>query len=108
MTPAEQWLNLQNQIDELKKQQEIIGREILSVSNPGDKFETPLGKLNVQQNNTLDDASLRSKISSPLYTRISVRKISAALLAAEIKRGKIPVEDVEASKKPGKPYLKRA
>ncbi len=105
---VDQYLALDKQIAELEKQKKEIAKNLLSVSQIGDVLEGSSGKVRVQQQNILDDSVLREKISASMWTRISVRKSVAALLSAEVKRGKISEDIVNASRKPGASFLKKA
>ncbi len=105
---VDEYLTLAAQISELTARQKKIGEELLANATVGETLKGTSGKLRVQQNNNVDDAVLSSKLTPAMWRHVSARKSVAALLLAEIKRGKIPAEVVESSRMPGKLYLKKA
>lgn len=107
MNPVDEYLKIQREIDELTARQKKIAEELLKVHQPGSVIVGDTGKLRVQQNMNVDPELLQDAVSTSVWTRITERKLVAAYITAEVKRGKISQETLDQCKKPGKPFVKK-
>ena len=103
---------LKAQIDDLTKRLATLDSEIIANLQALEltSITTPLGKVNLIQNNTLvwNEELLQSVLSGAQWNRVTVRKVDKTLLEAEITVGRIKAEDVEVAKtiKQSKPFLR--
>jgi len=104
MTPEEQYIQISQEIDELKKKQENLKKEILSKHTVNGEIIPGLRRV---CNRNLNADKLKKNVTDAQWRRITERKIVTSYLTAEIKRGTIDKNIVDSCREDGDPYIKR-
>lgn len=104
MTPEEQYISVCEAIDALEKQKDKLKAEILANHTTDGEIIPGLRRCT---NQVLNPEKLKENVTSAQWQKLTERKVVAAYLTAEIKRGKLAASLVESCKESGNPYLKR-
>lgn len=111
-TLAEERIRLKAELDAVTKRlAELDSVVIAEFQKEGiDKIETPLGKINLIQSNTVvwNEDVLKELLTPAQWKRVTISKIDKVRLEAELTVGRISADEVEVAKsiKQSKPFLR--
>ncbi len=102
---VDQWRELDRQMSELARQKDALTAELVKDNPAGTELQGNTGRVRVRDRAVLVPAKLEAKLSPALWRRITRRVPVAALYKAELERGKLSQDVMDAASTRSKAWL---
>jgi hypothetical protein len=102
---VDQYVDLVRERDRLQELIDGLDGHLLKSHKPGTELDGTTRKLRVRDRSVLKADRLQALISKAMWLRITVRKPSADLYKAEIRRGKLDQAVIDQASDRSKPWI---
>lgn len=102
---VDRWRELDQQMAALKREQDALVALLVKGKPSGTELEGHTGRVRIRDRAVLQPTELESRLSPALWRRITKRVPVADLYRAEIRRGKLPQDIIDASSTRSKAWL---